>query len=40
MDMQRQIDTMKSWLNELTEAYEIPYSENATKAILSVIVKI
>jgi hypothetical protein len=40
MDMRRQIDTMKPWLDELAEAYEIPDPDKATKAILTVIVKI
>jgi hypothetical protein len=40
MDPQRQIDTMKTWLDELAQAYEIPDPENAAKAILTAIVKI
>jgi hypothetical protein len=40
MDMGRQIDTMKPWLDELAEAYETPDPDKATKAILTVIVKI
>jgi hypothetical protein len=40
MDPQRQIETMKAWLDELAEAYEIPDPENAAKAILTVIVKL
>jgi hypothetical protein len=40
MDMRHQIDTMKPWLDELAEAYEIPDPDKATKAILTVIVKI
>ena len=40
MNMRRQIDTMKPWLDELAEAYEIADPDKATKTILSVIVKI
>ena len=40
MDMRRRIDTMKLWLDELAVAYEIPDPDEATKAILTAIVKI
>ena len=40
MDMQRRIDDMKRWLDELAAAYEIPDPDEATKAILTAIVKI
>ncbi len=40
MDMKGRIDTMKIWLDELAEAYEIRDPDEATKAILTVIVKI
>jgi hypothetical protein len=39
MNMQRRIDTMKLWLDELAAAYEIPDPDEATKAILTAIVK-
>ena len=39
MNMRRRIQTMKLWLDELSEAYEIPDPEQATKAILTAIVK-
>ena len=40
MDMQSRIDTMKLWLDELAEAYEIPDADKSAKAILTVIVKL
>jgi hypothetical protein len=40
MDMRRRIDAMKRWLDELAAAYEIPDPDEATKAILTAIVKI
>ena len=40
MDMKGRIDTMKLWLDELAEAYEIPDPDKATKAILTVTAKI
>jgi hypothetical protein len=40
MNIQRRIDEMKHWLNELSAAYEIPDPDEATKAILTAIVKI
>jgi hypothetical protein len=40
MNIQRRIDEMKRWLDELAAAYEIPDPDEATKAILTAIVKI
>jgi hypothetical protein len=40
MNIQRRIDDMKRWLDELAAAYEIPDPDEATKAILAAIVKI
>ena len=40
MNIQRRIDEMKRWLDELAAAYEIRDPDEATKAILTAIVKI
>ena len=39
MNMQRQIDEMKLWLDDLAAAYEVTDPDEATKAILIAIVK-
>jgi hypothetical protein len=40
MNIQRRIDEMKHWLDELAVAYEIRDPDEGTKAILTAIVKI
>ena len=40
MNIQGQIDEMKRWLDDLAGAYEIRDPDEATKAILAVIVRL